>query len=297
MRITQRAVALTSLQGLNRNLDAFSRLQEQLTSGRMLSAPSDSPTGTNRAMQTRADQDSTEQFARNISDGQSWLNQTDSTLRQMLDVTRKVRELTVQGSNDGAMSESSRKALATETASLRQSLLGLANTAVAGRPLFGGITMGQRAYDVETGAFQGVEGSPVERRVSNTESIRVDLTGREAFGSDEAGLFAVVDRIAKNLAAVPADTAALETDLADLDVVMKNMQSSVADIGARGARMDRESQINFDMSISLDSQLAEVENIDLPNTIMRMQMQQTGYEAALAATAKAITPSLLDYLR
>jgi flagellin-like hook-associated protein FlgL len=297
MRITQRAVALTSLQGLNRNLDAFSKLQEQLTSGRVLSAPSDSPTGTNRAMQTRADQDSTEQFARNISDGQSWLNQTDSTLRQMIDVTRKVRDLTVQGSNDGAMSESSRTALATETASLRESLLGLANTAVAGRPLFGGIMMGQKAYDAETGAFLGIEGSPVERRVSNTESIRVDLNGREVFGSDEAGLFAVVDRIAKNLAAVPADPAALETDLADLDVAMENMQSSVADIGARAARMDRESQINFDMSIALDSQLAEVENIDLPNTIMRMQMQQTGYEAALAATAKAITPSLLDYLR
>ena len=56
MRITQRAVALTSLQGLNRNLDAVGKLQQQLTSGRLINAPSDSPTGTNRAMQTRADQ-------------------------------------------------------------------------------------------------------------------------------------------------------------------------------------------------------------------------------------------------
>ena len=37
MRITQRAVALTSLQGLNRNLDAVGRLQQQLTSGRLIS--------------------------------------------------------------------------------------------------------------------------------------------------------------------------------------------------------------------------------------------------------------------
>ena len=50
MRITQRAVALTSLQGLNRNLDAVGKLQQQLTSGRLINAPSDSPTGTNRAM-------------------------------------------------------------------------------------------------------------------------------------------------------------------------------------------------------------------------------------------------------
>ena len=96
MRITQRAVTLTSLQGLNRNLESFTKLQEQLTSGKMLSAPSDSPTGTNRAMQTRAEQDANAQYARNISDGQSWLNQTDSTLQQMLNVARRVRDLTVQ---------------------------------------------------------------------------------------------------------------------------------------------------------------------------------------------------------
>ena len=74
MRITQRAVALTSLQGLNRNLDAVGKLQQQLTSGKLITMPSDSPTGTNRAMQTRADQAAAAQQARNISDAKSWLD-------------------------------------------------------------------------------------------------------------------------------------------------------------------------------------------------------------------------------
>jgi flagellin-like hook-associated protein FlgL len=294
MRITQRAVALTSLQGLNRNLDSLGKLQQQLTSGRMLSAPSDSPTGTNRAMQTRSDQETTSQYARNISDGQSWLDQTDSTLQQMMHVTRKVRDLTVQGSNTGAMSDTARQALATETAALRQSLLGLANTTVAGRPLFGGITAGQHAYDPGTGNYLGTTGTEVSRRVSSTESVRVDVNGREAFGPAGGDLFAVVGRIATNLVANPDS---LEQDLADLDAITNSMRSAVADIGARSARMEREGQINFDQGINLETRLAEVENIDLPNTIMRLQMQQTAYESALAATAKAITPTLLDYLR
>ena len=41
----------------------------------------------------------------------------------------------------------------------------------------------------------------------------------------------------------------------------------------------------------------QTESIDLPNTIMRLQMQQVGYEAALSATSKALQPTLLDYLR
>ena len=58
----------------------------------------------------------------------------------------------------------------------------------------------------------------------------------------------------------------------------------------------REEQVNSDRSLTLSSRLAETENIDLPNTIMRLQMQQVGYEAALSATSKALMPTLLDYL-
>jgi len=137
VRITQRAVALTSLQGLNRNLDAVGKLQQQLTSGRLINNPSDSPTGTNRAMQTRADQAASAQQARNIGDAKSWLEQTDSTLQEMLDTGRRIRDLTVQGSSTGSNSDVSAQAIATEVASLREGLLSLANRTIGTRPLFG----------------------------------------------------------------------------------------------------------------------------------------------------------------
>jgi flagellar hook-associated protein 3 FlgL len=293
MRITQRAVALTSLQGLNRNLDAVGKLQQQLTSGRLINAPSDSPTGTNRAMQTRADQAAVAQQGRNLTDAQSWLEQTDSALQTMLSTTRRVRDLTVQGLNTGATAPVAQEALATEVTSLREGLLSLANLQIQGRPLFGGITSGGQAYDA-TGAWQGDGTNPVERRVSDTEKIRVDLTGPEAFGDPANDLFKIVDKIATDLVANPA---ALSVHLQDLDAVMKQMQGAVADVGTRASRVERLQLINSDRSIALTQQLGETENIDLPNTIMRLQMQQVGYEAALSATAKALQPTLLDYLR
>jgi flagellin-like hook-associated protein FlgL len=293
VRITQRAVALTSLQGLNRNLDAVGRLQQQLTSGRLINAPSDSPTGTNKAMQTRAEQAAVAQQGRNISDAKGWLEQADSSLREMLDTTRRVRDLTVQGLNTGAVSDASQNALATEVASLREGLLSLANTAVQGRPLFGGVTPNAKAYN-DDGTWGGLAGPAITRRVSESEKVRVDLTGPEAFGPDGSNLFDVVGRITTNLT---TDPVALATDLADLDTAIKRMSTSVADVGSRAARVERAEQLNFDRSLTLQSKLAETENVDLPNTIMRLQMQQVGYEAALAATAKAISPTLLDYLR
>ena len=294
MRITQKAVALTSLQGLNRNLDTLGKLQNQLTSGRLINAPSDSPAGTNRAMQTRSEQAAVAQQARNISDAKSWLDQTDSTLRTMLETTRRVRDLTVQGLNSGGLSDEARQALSTEVTSLREGLVTLANTKNQGRPLFGGVTALPQAYDPLTGGWIGVAGGPpITRQISDTEDLRVDVTGIEAFGTAPADLFTVVQSISTDLVATPGS---LDADLGALDLVMQGMQSAVADIGARGARLERVENINADRSITLGSQLAETENIDLPNTIMRLQMQQTGYQAALSATAKALQPTLLDFL-
>src|SRR4051794_34668341 len=136
-------------------------------------------------MQTRSDQAATAQQARNITDAKSWLEQGDSTLREMLDTSRRVRDLTVQGLNSGASTASSRQALSTEVASLAEGLLGLANTNVQGRPLFGGLTSGSKAYNAD-GTWAGVAGDPITRKVSGSEMVRVDITGPEAFGDDSS---------------------------------------------------------------------------------------------------------------
>ncbi|MDQ1656541.1 MAG: flagellar hook-associated protein 3 FlgL, partial [Cryptosporangiaceae bacterium] len=45
------------------------------------------------------------------------------------------------------------------------------------------------------------------------------------------------------------------------------------------------------------TQLSDVEDIDLPKTITDMQLQQAAYQASLAAAAKVVQPSLVDFLR
>ncbi|MCU1605278.1 MAG: figL [Modestobacter sp.] len=300
MRITQRAVVLTSLQGLNGNLSAVNKLQQQLTSGKTISRPSDSPTGTNTSLLTRADMAGIDQQSRNITDGTAVLNATDAALQDMLAQAHRVRDLTVQALNDGAMNDQSRQAIAAQVGGLRESLLGQANQVVQGRALFGGVTMGKQAYD-DAGAYVGIGGTsgdpvvPLMRRVSDVETIRVDITGPEAFGDPASGkdLFAVV----QNIVAHVSDPAALADDLDDLDAAINTMLTATADVGTRGARMETAASLNASAELTLTAKLAANEDVDLPRTIMNLQMQQTGYQAALQATAQAIQPTLLDFLR
>ncbi len=49
--------------------------------------------------------------------------------------------------------------------------------------------------------------------------------------------------------------------------------------------------------MDLTSRLTDVEDVDMPSTIVALQTQQVAYQAALGATAKVVQPSLLDFLR
>ena len=300
MRITARTIATNSLRGLNSNLAAVTKLQNQLTSGRTISTPSDDPTGTNTSMITRQGQAANTQQARNISDGHTFLDATDSALQNMLDQARRVRDLAVRALNTGGSSTASNAAIATEVDGIQQSLIGQANQVVQGKPIFGGVTSGNQAY-LADGTYVGVGGAnaipvyPVTRRVSDVESIRVDITGPEAFGDPASGkdLFAVVTNIATNA----RNGTPQASDLDDLDAVIQRMSTAAADIGTRSSRMDDAATVNSAQSLSLQAKLSDTEEVDLPRTIMELQMQQTGYQAALSVTAKSLQPTLLDFLK
>jgi flagellar hook-associated protein 3 FlgL len=68
-RITQRSVSTTMLQGLQANQGKLQKIQEQLSSGKQISRPSDSPVKTVETMQFRSELRRTEQYVRNADDG------------------------------------------------------------------------------------------------------------------------------------------------------------------------------------------------------------------------------------
>jgi flagellar hook-associated protein 3 FlgL len=216
----------------------------------------------------------------------------------MVAQVRRVRDLTVQAANDGSMTDAGRTAISAEIAALRDSLLGLANENVDGRPVFGGATSGNKAYEADgtwvgVGSADGTGVVPIKRRISNDEQVRIDTTGPEAFGPPGSDLFTVVGKIAADVGA----GASVQDDLAALDVAIDRLLTATSTVGARAARVDSAAQVNSDRSLALQKQLADVEDVDLPKTIMQLQFQQTGYQAALQATAQVIQPSLADFLR
>jgi flagellar hook-associated protein 3 FlgL len=293
-RITQRSVAVRSTSNLQASLARLGRTQEQLSSGRLISKPSDSPVGTVSALRYRGDIRQTEQYVRNAEDALGWLGTADRMLTSSLDQVRRARDLTLQGMN-GSNGPNERAAIASEIEALRDSLIGIANTQFAGRPVFGGTANVAQPYD-PSGIYVAVPDGPevIARTVGPNDNVRINITGPEVFGPEGNNLFQTLTQIADDLRSDPAN---LGAGLTAIDDRLRNITDALGEIGARFNRVEIMKTRAIDQIGALKGSLSEVEDIDLPGTIMDLQLQETAYKAALSATARVLQPSLVDFLR
>jgi flagellar hook-associated protein 3 FlgL len=294
-RITQRSIATHTLNGLQTSLSRLSDLQEKLSSGRQLNRPSDSPTGAANAMSLRSEIAANKQWTRNADDGLGWLGTIDQTLTTALDTLHRARDLTIAGLNSGAADANARAAMATEVDQIRDGLIATANTTYLNRPVFGGTTNGAAAYD-STGNYLGpAVSTPVQRVVGATTAVRVDVTGPEVFGAAGADLFTTLSAISTALRA--GNTAGLQAGLGQLDAGTQQVTTQLTTVGAAYNRIQQMQQAANDRVTTLTSSLSDVENIDLPATVVELNLAQAANQAALTATQRVITPSLADFLR
>nr|BFE89288.1 hypothetical protein GCM10020093_118900 [Planobispora longispora] len=132
------------------------------------------------------------------------------------------------------------------------------------------------------------------RTIGDNTKIAVNSNGEQAFGAGNTQLFNVLADIADHLENDPSQ---LGNDLTRLDTAISKLQTEIADVGSRTNRVSQMRDAAESRIVSLKTQLSDIEDIDLPMTITELTLQQTAYQAALAATAKVVQPSLVDFLK
>ncbi|WP_411701308.1 flagellar hook-associated protein FlgL [Conyzicola sp.] len=289
-RVTNQGLAVAAQRNLQLSLSNLSKLQETASSLKRIGVPSDDPSGTADSIRVRSEQNAVAQFARNINDGNSWLTTVDTALGKTGDIMKRVRDLTVQGANDGALSATQKEAIAVELESLRADLMTTANTKYMGRTVFAGNSDAGVAFNPDL-TFTGT-GSIVERRIDATTSIRVDADGAATFGVGDDSVFKLVDDIVADL----RSGVSVSTRLTEIDDRVATMSGQRGVVGARQAQVLKSQGANMSESVSLEAQRSEIEDVDLGKAILDLKAQEVSYQAALSVTARALQPSLMDFL-
>ena len=205
----------------------------------------------------------------------------------------KIRDLTVQTGN-GTLNKTAKDAVAIQLEGLNQDLLSIANTKHLGRNVFAGSSDAAAAFDpADPAVFKGAANGSVERRISADQTIRVDADGAKIFGEGPTSVFMLVSDMATALRA----GADISAKLTEVDTVLSNVISGRAEIGTQQVRLERAGTVNTELEATLDAQRTGIEKADLGSVIMDLKLQETNYQVALAATARVLQPTLMDFLR
>lgn len=292
LRVTEGSTSRGALVGLQASAGRLSALQQQLSSGRQITRPSDNPTGTVSALQLRAQLKQLSQYQASGTDALGWLTTVDSAYSSISSQLQQVRTLVLQGMNTGTGSATSNEALAQQVDQARASLLSLANASYLGRPVFGGTTAGTVAFD-NAGNYVGDNGT-VSRTVGANTTVDLNTPGTTGFGPNGNNLFDLLSTISSDLRTNPSG---LGADLTALDARQLAITSDQSLAGAKYQRIQGVQTSSNANTIQLKSQLSDLQDIDLADMAVQVSTANAAYQAALATTAKVSQISLLDFLR
>ena len=295
MRVTEQSRLSNQVEYLNTASERMERIQEQLASGKRIERASDDPSGAALALSHRKSIAFEAQMRRNMENGTAFLNATESALDGATELLQRARELSIQAAN-GTNGPSERVSIAAEMGQIVQGLAQIGNSNFGGAYIFSGFQTQTAAFQV-TGtpptaiAYQGDAGQRTHR-ISTQDTVATNVVGSTAFGSIFTDLIALRDNLSSN-----APIATISAGIANIDSALDRVLNARADVGSRINRFESSKSRSEDTDTSLQDLRANIEDIDLGETIVKMTAQQNALQAALGAIGRNSNNTLLNFLR
>lgn len=284
------------------------KLQEQLATGKRILTPSDDPIISARLARMAGGAADQAQYASNVKLAQGLLAQSDSALDSVSNDLQRAQELLIRAGSD-TLNDDNRAAMAAELKSIVDNLYSTANTTdVRGTALFGGSSAGaaySRAAD-GTISFVG-QGEAPAIPVGDGITVQATDNGQRIFGGIQVGgatkdLFKVVSDLAAALdvggSATAADRKQALADASDgLSQALQNVTTARASVGARGARLDIQSESLANAASTYEIDRGSLEGVDVQTAVTDLQKTMLALQATQASFTKLSQLSLFDYLR
>ncbi len=291
-RVTSQTIFSDNARNLQTAIANLSAAQNTATTQSKLNLPSDDPSAVASALQVRGALKAVDQYGRNTSDANGWLTSADNALSQTYSMLKTVRDSVIQGAN-GSMSQSARNDIATQLQSIRDALLGQANTTYLGRSIFAGSSDAPQAFSTAGYTFNGAAGSSVNRRVGDGQSVRVDVDGSAVYGNGAASMFSDLDTIINDL----RTSGNLTADIGLVDARMQAVSTAQSQVGTQLSAVQNAQTANASQLTLLQGKKSDLEDVDTGQSILNLTMMNNVYTASLMVTAKSLQTSLMDFLR
>ncbi|MGF9892615.1 flagellar hook-associated protein FlgL [Priestia megaterium] len=293
MRVTQGMLAANSLKQISNSYNKLETLQNQLSTGKKITRPSDDPVVATKGMAYRSNLSEVNQYKRNLTEAQSWFDSSESGLEQVNSILQRTKELVVQGLN-GTNESDDRQAISREIEQLKLDYMQVGNTQVAGNYIFNGVNVG--AAPISENASGMIESNinldPFSVEVSKGIQLRVNIHPENIFGQ---GAFDLMNNV--QTAFEQNDVNSLKDLSTQVDTQLSTLLAERSELGARSNRLELIENRLDSQEITATKMLSNNEDADIEKVITDLTVQESVHRAALGVGAQIIQPTLLDFLR
>ena len=291
---------------MNELQTAISKVQTQIATGQQLTKPSDDPvkvTAIGRINSALARQSSYSATLATVGDR---LTSTETSVKSASDIMTRVKELGIQAAN-GTLGSGDRANIADELATLRDSLMSLANTQdVNGAYLFSGSKVNQPPFGKSSDGTVEYIGDLTRTKVKlgDQQEMVSNLPGTDVFTgvtrenrdtNQKVGFFHVLDDLITSVKT--SSQTGIQQGLGEVDQINNGLTHALSRIGADLNTVDAQKGLIEDTTLRLKTTLSSLADSDYAQTITNLQKESLGLQAVQSSFAKTADLNLFNYLK
>lgn len=283
------------LANLGINQGRLDRLNNQITSGVRVSVAADDPTAVRPILAIQAEIARVTQVQSNLTITKADTDSADSALQSAMSLLDDAIGVGAQGASTTATA-TAMTAGANKVADILDQMVGIANTTVNGRYIFGGDASATAPYANGPAGVQQLSSAPSTRMIEDAAGGRLQALppAQEIFHDPANSVFQSLTALHGALAS--GDPTTVQAALANVKSAQAHVSSQLASVGDAQNWIARASTDAASRLTSLQAQLSAVRDTDMPTAITQLTLTQTAQQAAIAAEGQTPRHSLFDYL-
>jgi len=299
MRVSTGQLQQLMMDGFQRGSIDFSRISQQMATGKKILKPSDDALGTVQLMALKKEQANIEQFNSNISNARRQLGSAETYISSMSDTLLKLRDLTLEAGN-GAYGLSERQALAAEMQSLKDALMDTANAKGSnGKYLFSGSEVNTPPISGPVAGAYSYDGDNLGRQISISSGVQVtsNFDVQDVFFNGGGDFFQELDDFIDTLNTQTGSVANDVTNMLDsLDTSITGNLKLLTDVGGRINSLDKVQLTNDDIELYSQTLQLELESLDYGQASMQLTQAELALQATQQVYIKVNQLNLFDQL-
>jgi len=271
---------------------------QELSTGKRVNTPADDPLAAALMVGNQDQTSRTDQYLQNIDTLTNQMQSADTALSSVVTALNQAITLGVEGAN-GTNTAAQRQQIAQNLQGIQAQILQLANTSIGGTFLFGGTATTTTPFVLDSSSPSGVtyNGNNGTNSVEIADGLMVqtNLPGSDLFQNANGDVFGSL------LQLINALQTGTSSDVATATNAVRDAYTLVT--GKRIFYGNVENQVNSTQTylnqekVNLKSQENTLIGADITKAATDLTQATTAHNAALAAAAKILPTSLLDYLK